>query len=33
MAAKRSLDDMLSEGTSKPVIRRGQGTRLSTDAA
>ncbi|HSH77211.1 MAG TPA: hypothetical protein VLA19_01615 [Herpetosiphonaceae bacterium] len=33
MAAKRSLDDMLSAGTSKPVIRRGQGIRLSTDAA
>ncbi len=32
MAGKRSLDDMLSEGTSKPVIRRGQGIRLSTDA-
>lgn len=28
---KTSLDDMLHDESSKPVIRRGQGVRLSTE--
>ncbi len=31
MAGKKNLDDMLTQDTSKPPIRRGQGIRLSTD--
>jgi len=31
MAAKGKLDAMLSNESSKPVIRRGQGVRLSTE--
>ncbi len=31
MAGKKNLDDMLTQETSKPPIRRGQGIRLSTD--
>jgi hypothetical protein len=33
MTAKRKLDDMLADENSKPVIRRGQGVRLSTEEA
>lgn len=30
--ADKKLDALLSEGTTKPMIRRGQGIRLSTDS-
>ncbi len=33
MAGKKNLDDMLAQGTARPMIRRGQGIRLSTDAS
>ncbi len=33
MADKKNLDDMLAQGTARPMIRRGQGIRLSTDAS
>ncbi len=32
MPAKRSLDQMLSDDTPQPTIRRGQGMRLSTES-
>lgn len=31
MAAKNKLDDMLAGDRAKPIIRRGQGVRLSTE--